>query len=250
MERLDMRQYLYHGIHNGVYKGPAKDAGLAIFESILKDENLLCGKELNERDVYSETTYYDGNPHKPRISLGFFPFNDKVYDISRSTSRAKDYMPEDLREYLNRRYNLSEEVFEMRRNIDSEFAWGGYYKGITLIFSPKLLEELKVADYAFLYDEICIDEKVPLRKYLVAVSLYNKTYTIVSDYGFEYDRNHNLLGYVAERVQDLDQYYSIKKLLKKYDYDVPVVEFISGRSLDEQGEVLVKIKKNEKTKRF
>lgn len=46
MDRLDIRNYLYHGIHNGVYKENASDPGLAVFESILKDEYLLLGKVL------------------------------------------------------------------------------------------------------------------------------------------------------------------------------------------------------------
>ncbi len=193
MERLDIRQYLYHGVNNGIYKGKAKNSRLAILESILKDEHLICGKELNDRDVYSEITYYDGHPHNPRISLGFYPFNDKIYDISRSTSKYSDSMPENLREYLKTNYDITEETFVMRGDMcNGFFAWRSYYRGISLIFDSKLLEELKISDYAFLYDEICVDEKVPLRKYLVAVSLYNSTYTSQDEYGSEYAKKQNL----------------------------------------------------------
>ena len=248
MDRLDIRNYLYHGIHNGVYKGSAIDPGLAVFESILKDEYLLFGKDLNERNVYSGITCYtDDAGLTPRISLGFYPLNKEVYNISFATSKHKNYMPKSIRELLINKYNKNEEELNsniMRFNLDSTwFAWLAYYQGITLIFDPKLLNDLKISNYAALYDEICVDEKVSLRKYLVAVSLFlniKKAEDFCS--AFEL-KKFKLAGYEYEQLND-KYYLEIKKLLRKYNYDVPVVDFLTGKSLDEHGKVLVRVKKN------
>ena len=248
MDRLDIRNYLYHGIHNGVYKGSAPDPGLAVFESILKDEYLLFGKDLNERDVYSEVTYYTAETGlTPRISLGFYPLNEEVYKISLDTSRYKDNMPKSIRELLINKYGYTEE--ELNSNImnfnpdDIWFAWLAYSRGITLIFDPNLLKNLKIADCAGLYDEICIEEKVSLRKYLVAVSLFLDIKK-AEDYCSAFElKKFKLAGYEYECLDD-KAYLEIKKLLRKYNYDVPVVDFLTGKPLDEHGKVLVRVNKN------
>ena len=248
MEKLDIRDYLYHGIHNGVYKGSAPDPGLAVFESILKDGYLLCGKELNERGVYSKVTYYTAEMGwTPRISLGFYPLNDEIYKISFSTSKCSQHMPKSIKEFLTLEHGFSEEKLG-DSIIDHPFsgddiAWLKYSRGITLIFDPKLLEDLKISNYAALYDEICVDEKVSLRKYLVAVSLFldiRKAEDFYDPYSLEV---LNVRGYVYERIYD-KYFIEIKKLLAKYDYDVPVIDFLTGKTLDEHGKVLVRIKKN------
>ena len=251
MEKLDIRDYLYHGIHNGVYKGSAPDPGLAVFESILKDGYLLCGKELNERGVYSKVTYYTAEMGwTPRISLGFYPLNDEIYKISFSTSKCSQHMPKSIKEFLTLEHGFSEEKLG-DSIIDHPFsgddiAWLKYSRGITLIFDPKLLEDLKISNYAALYDEICVDEKVSLRKYLVAVSLFldiRKAEDFYDPYSLEV---LNVRGYVYERIYD-KYFIEIKKLLAKYDYDVPVIDFLTGKPLDNHGKVLVRVKRNKES---
>ena len=39
-------------------------------------------------------------------------------------------------------------------------------------------------------------------------------------------------------------FIEIKKLLAKYDYDVPVIDFLTGKPLDNHGKVLVRVKRN------
>ena len=248
MDRLDIRNYLYHGIHNGVYKGDAPDSGLAVLESILKDGYLLFGKELNERDVYSEVTYYDAiQGFTPRISLGFYPLNDEIYKISFNTSKRGQYMPKNIKKFIIDKYGYSEEklcgsIIDFGIGVD-EFAWLQYSRGITLIFDQKLLKDLKISNYAALYDEICVDEKVSLRKYLVAVSLFLDIKK-AEDYYSPYELNKfKLAGYEYECLNE-KKYYEIKKLLRKYNYDVPVVDFLTGKPLDEHGKVLARVSKN------
>ena len=248
MDRLDIRNYLYHGIHNGVYKGSASDRDFAVLESILKDEHLLFGKELNERDVYSEVTYYTGEMGwTPRISLGFYPLNDEIYRISFNTSKCSQYMPKNIKEFIIDKYGYSEEklcggIIDFGIGVD-EFAWLKYSRGITLIFDPKLLKDLKISNYAALYDEICVDEKVSLRKYLVAVSLFLDIKKAEDYYSIFELKKFKLAGYEYERLND-KYYLEIKKLLRKYNYDVPVVDFLTGKPLDEHGKVLVRVNKN------
>lgn len=248
MERLDIRDYLYHGIHNGVYKGTAPDPGLAVFESILNDEYLLFGKELNERDVYSEITYYDAiQGFTPRISLGFYPLNEEIYKTSFNTSKYNQYMPKNIKNYLIKKYGVNED--ELYNDIidfsfdGDEFAWLKYSQGISLIFDSKLLNELKISNYAALYDEICIDEKISLRKYLVAVSLFLDIKKVEEYYTSSELKKFKLSGYEYESLDD-KYFIEIKKLLQKYNYDVPIIDFLTGKSLDEHGKVLVRVKKN------
>lgn len=248
MDRVDIRNYLYHGIHNGIYKGSASNRDFAVFESILKDEYLLFGKELNERDVYSEVTHYTGEMGwTPRISFGFYPLNDEIYRISFNTSICSQYMPKNIKEFIINKYGISEEklcsnIIDFSFDTD-DLAWLKYSHGITLIFDPRLLKDLKISNYAALYDEICVDEKVSLRKYLVAVSLFLDVRKAEDYYSsFELEK-HKLAGYEYERLND-KYFLEIKKLLRKYNYNVPVIDFLSGKSLDEHGKVLVRVNKN------
>ena len=247
MDRLDIRNYLYHGIHNGVYKGNAPDPGLAVFESILKDEYLLLGKELNERDVYSEVTCYKRSLGiTPRISLGFYPLNEEIYKISFESCKYENYMPKSIKDFLIDEHGVSEE--KLNDGIinhpfsGDDLAWLKYSYGITLIFDPRLLEDLKISDYAALYDEICVDEKVSLRKYLVAVSLFLYTKKAENMYDSYSLKKLKVYGYEYECIDD-KYYIEVEKLLHKYDYDVPIIDFLTGKSLDEHGKVLVRSKR-------
>ena len=247
MDRLDIRNYLYHGIHNGLYKGSAPHPGLAVFESILKDEYLLFGKELNERDVYSVNTCYKAETGlAPRISLGFYPLNEEIYEIARNNYKNKDYMPKNIRDLLINKYEVSADKLDsnpIKFHLDDMwFAWYRYYRGITLILKSELLNDLKISNCAALYDEICIDEKVSLRKYLAAVSICLDNYEALDKYSLVDVRKLKLEGYEYEELPE--NYLYIINLLKKYNYDVPVIDFLTGKTLDEHGKVLVRIKKN------
>ena len=83
MAQLDIRNYLYHTIRGSKYN-EIED----IFESILKDGYLLCGEDLKERGIVSSGTHYDAiQGHSPRISFGFYPLNEEVFQISRNCDR-------------------------------------------------------------------------------------------------------------------------------------------------------------------
>lgn len=237
MAQLDIRNYLYHTIRGSRYN-KIDD----IFESILKDGYLLFGEDLKKRNIISSGTYYDEvQGHSPRISFGFYPLNEEVHKIVYDASRYKYSIPENLREHIKKRYNVSEEELEnglsnVRFN-SSNFAWPYLYDGITLIFDPSLLKKLPVSDYAGLFDEVCVDEKVSLRDYLVAVSM-TSWISRGEDWYPECIIEYDIETY------EVDRYAYVHKLLKKYGYNVPIINFKTGKEMGETGPILVRRKKN------
>ena len=243
MERFDIRGYLYHGIANGEYKGPEPDPILAVFESILKDGYLLFGDELKKRNVYSNTCYDKSTGWSPRISLGFYPLNNEVYTKVRNVAKHKERMPIDLKEYIMTKYGVCEEdvdsfVMNCSSLDDHNFAWQSFYYGTTLIFDPSILDDIPILNYAAFFDEACVDQNISLRKYLVAVAFpMSKS---PSDY---YDEKTKKLVEYEKESYDVDRYKEVLNLLKNYGYDVPIIDFETGRYINECGKVLVRIKK-------
>lgn len=238
MAQLDIRNYLYHTIRGSKYN-KIDD----IFESILKDGYLLCGDDLKERGIISRGTYYDAiQGHSPRISFGFYPLNEEVFQISRAASKYKNSIPENLREYIKKKCNVSDEELEHGlQNVkfnQRDFAWPYYWDGITLIFDPSLLKEVPVSNYAALFDEICVDKKVSLRDYLVAIAM-DSWISVREDWTPE----TGTIEYDIE-TYSVERYAYIVRLLKQYGYDVPIINFKTGKEIGETGPILVRRKKN------
>lgn len=240
MVRIDMKDCLYHGINfNLKYNFSDKREDLVIFESILSTRELLCGQDaVNHLPVHP----YGFSNHKfnssDAICLGFYPTIKKFY-------KAKGCSPENIENYLNlldtliyRKKDLNFYNADMQLRYFSDFydhfAWKLFYPNIVLLFDPKLLSELNVMSYSYLHDEIRVSSPVSLDEYLIGVAISKKHYTYYDKTWTEqYEK-----GYVVE----------VWKLLKKYNYNVPIVDFDTGLDISDVPDITVRKLMNEKKK--
>lgn len=202
MEKIDIRNYLYHGIR----EVNSDKGGMYILESILKTGYIVNTKESRKYNITPECNNYDYMGYSPRISLGFYPLDQKIYELSKTLyphfygERIVDKIVsdhnisyEDVDDFVINCYNLNPKTY------GEDFAWKFYYRGITLLLNKKILDDLKISNYGMLADEICIDEPINIRQYLEFISI---GYT-------------NLLD--------------VTNLLAKYNYDCPIIEFDTGQ---------------------
>ncbi len=256
MTNLDIRKYLYHGITGNkylpsYYDRSYKDAHLKVLESILRDGTIFCDKEaLRERQINTRDTHYTSETGlSPRISFGFYPINDEIFKKASKHTRLKCTDASSyLREYLglSQEENLDEYVMSHFLNKDwrDDYAWLIYNRAISLILDPALLEDYKVSEVSSLNDEICVENNVDLRKYLVAVALYTHTCNRREMYRRNDDIKDILKWYEWEVVSfRIDDYKVIYRLLKKYNYDVPIVDFLSGKEIVEPKKDIIRIRK-------
>ena len=80
MESIDVREYLYHGICSiNSSKG-----SLYILESMLKTGYIFNNIESKKYGIDSKCNIYKEMGYTPRISLGFYPLDQKIYKLSKS----------------------------------------------------------------------------------------------------------------------------------------------------------------------
>lgn len=206
MEKIDIRNYLYHGI-----RGINSDNGsVYILESILKTGYIVNTKESRKYGINPQDNLYAELGYTPRISLGFYPLDQKTYELSKSLDPHfyKERIIDQIISDHNIKYEEAEEFVAKQYNLNPrgygvDYAWKSYYQSITLFLSKKILEDLKISNFGMLIDEICIDEPINVRKYLEFVSIGD-----------------------VENVKLLE---AITCLLEKYDYDCPIIEFNTGK---------------------
>lgn len=210
MDKVNIREYLYHGIcpANAFY------GDMFILESMLKTGYIVNNVECQKYGVIPECNIYASMGYSPRISLGFYPMDQGVYRLSKKLHpdfygeriidkiiSEHDVLYDDLDEFIMNCHNLN-------KGSSVDYAWRTYYSGITLLLSEELLKDLKISNYGMLIDEICIDESIDLRKYLRYIALDNA----------------ELLSMVVS-------------LLNKYNYDIPIIEFPSGKLIYKKSEI-------------
>lgn len=211
MEKVDIRNYLYHGIQgiNSV------NGSMYIFESILKTGYIVNEAESRNYNITPKSNIYSEMGYSPRISLGFYPLDQKTYELSKELH--PHYYEERIVDKIVKDHNLNyKEVDEFVMNCYNlnsgryftDYAWGVYYNGITLLLNKRLLNDLKISNYGILVDEICIDDRIDVRKYLEYVS-----------------------------IRDIELVNDVKCLLEKYHYDCPVIEFSTGRIIEHKKKV-------------
>lgn len=219
MESIDIREYLYHGICGTNAPDNLLNGDLYIFESMLKTGYIVNAVESKKYGVSSKCNVYADMGYSPRISLGFYPLDQETYSLSKKLHPnfyAKKITDKIIGDH-NISYNDLDEFIMSCHNLNKggsvDYAWSTYYSsGITLLLSKELLKDLKISNYGMLVDEICIDEPINLRKYLKYVAV----------------NNDELLNMVVE-------------LLQKYNFDVPIIEFPSGLTVESQLEINKKI---------
>lgn len=203
MEKIDIRNYLYHGI-----QGINSDNGsMYIFESILKTGYIVNAEESRNYNITPKCNVYAEMGYSPRISLGFYPLDQKIYELSKKLH--PHFYGERIVEKIVKDHNVSyEDVDEFVINCynlnsgccSKDYAWSVYYHGITLLLNKKILDDLRISNYGMLVDEICIDEPINIRKYLEFIS-----------------------------IGDIELLNVIMGLLEKYKYDCPIIEFSTGQ---------------------
>ncbi|MGM9834794.1 MAG: hypothetical protein ACI31M_03345 [Bacilli bacterium] len=215
MEKIDIRNYLYHGI-----QGINSDNGsIYLFESILKTGYIVNAEESINYNVIPKCNVYAEMGYSSRISLGFYPLDQKIYELSKKLhphfygEKIVDKIVgdhnisyEDVDEFVINCYNLNSGLYS------EDYAWKGYYHGITLLLNKKILDDLRISNYGILADEICIDEPINVRQYLEFVS-----------------------------IEDIELLDVITDLLEKYNYDCPIVEFSTGQIIQPKMNIKKKV---------
>lgn len=209
MEQVDIRNYLYHGISNS----NSRFGSLFILDSILKTGFLVNSKESRKYGVKSIYDTYIEMGYTPRISLGFYPLDQKTYELSKR--RHPNYYGPNIIKRIMLEHRVNEEnIDEYIMSCDNlnsnpaiafDYAWKTFYRGITLLFDKQLLEDLKISDYGILADEICIDEPIDIKKYL---------------------------KYIAVRKERCLK--EVIYLINKYDFNIEVIDFDTGEKLVEK----------------
>jgi len=215
MEKIDIRNYLYHGIQgiNSV------NGSMHIFELILKTGYIVNTVESKKYNVTPKCNIYAEMGYGPRISLGFYPLDQKIYELSKKLH--PHFYGERIVDKIVNDHNINyEEVDEFIINCydlnsgccGEDYAWSVNYSGITLLLNKRILEDLKISNYGMLVDEICIDEAIDIRKYLEYVSVGN-----------------------------IELFNNVVCLLEKYEYDCPIIEFRTGQIISPKINVKKKV---------
>lgn len=236
MEHINIKEHLYHGITGYNISNNIKNKSLYLLEKILKSENLLSLSELD----FNECNFGNGlcniyadldNKAVIKRSLGFYPTNQQIFEISKKGYESCLEKP--IIHYILKENNIYDDLEEylMRHGLSGDFAWMKYYSDITLIFNKKLLGELKIS-WGSMIDEIAIDEPISLRKYLLAIG--------IKSYCYCYQEGKKKIEYYS---QDVDKIKKIYLLLKKYNYNVPIIDFPFGDNVLDKPFVKAIVKK-------
>lgn len=204
---MDLKDKYFHSIH--AYIEPFDNYDLALevklnkFKKILETGYIMCRDELSKRDI-AETVHPNKN------------INGKdCISVSRYKNSETDY---------DRWYKA-----EFAGNIESAFDTFPLQQ-FSIVLDSKIEEELKMFE-AGIYLERQIYRSIPL-KYMVAISVFDYCELIpffnemsqddfdrVFEYNYKYDR-----GY---KIKELDE---IRRLLKQYNYNVPIVSVNTGNA--------------------
>lgn len=206
MENIDIRNYLYHGIQ----RMNSVNGSMHIFESILKTGYIVNTEESRNYNITPKCNVYAEMGYSPRISLGFYPLDQKTYELSKKLH--PHFYEERIVDKIINDHNIGYEdvdvfvahCYNLNTGCHSEdYAWRGYYHGITLLLNKKILDDLRISNYGMLADEICIDEPINVRKYLEFVGI--------------------------ENIDDIESLDVITGLLEKHNYSCPIIEFSTGQ---------------------
>ena len=113
MEQVDIRDYLYHGISNS----NSEFGALFILDSILKTEYLVNSRDCRKYGVKSIYDTYPEMGYTPRISLGFYPLDQKTYELSKR--RHPNYYGSNIIEKIMMEHKVNEENIDSSIHISS-----------------------------------------------------------------------------------------------------------------------------------
>ena len=231
---INIKECLYHGISGYNISDEIENKSLYLLERILKSGKLLSLSELccdksfkNLCNIYQDLGFY---PVVKR-SLGFYPTNQEIFELSKKGYET--CLNEPIIKYIFKENSIDIDLDEylMNHGLIGDFAWMRYYSDITLIFDKKLLDELQIS-WGSMVDEVAIDESVSLKRYLKAVAI--RPFCYCEQEGkkeFEY------------YSQDVEKVKKIYVLLKKYHYDIPIIDFPYGDNALDKSDAKVRVRK-------
>lgn len=209
MEQVDIRDYLYHGI----IVSNCEFGALHILDSILRIGYLVDSTESRQYGIKPMYDTYSEMGYSPRISLGFYPLDQKTYELSKR--RKPEYYGEKIEDKILAEHQVSKEELDSYimskislnhgKKYSLDYAWKTFYRGITLMLNKRLLDELEIADFGLLVDEICIGEPIDMRKYLEYIAVSGRYYK-----------------------------KEVLYLIKKYLYDIKIIDFDTGEIIKEE----------------
>ncbi len=209
---INIKDYLYHGISDYNIKKEYQNNGLYTLEEILKSHSLkrlvTLRMESNSLDDLSICNIYTPDQgFSSRVSFGFYPDDDYLYHLS----KGKYFQYKSIEDALKKvNVNISDldDLIQTERFHKYDFAFGTYYNNITLLLDKTILDDY-TPSIGFMVDEICITDDIIIDKYLKYIGISNR---LISN----------------------DFINNIYSLIEEYGYDIELIKFPSGESVNKE----------------
>ena len=209
---INIKDYLYHGISDYNIKMEYQNNGLYTLEEILKSHSLkrldtLRNESTKLDDLSICNIYTPDQGFSSRVSLGYYPDDDYLYYLSKGEYIHFKSIEEALRK-VNVNIRDLDNLIQTDRFHKYDFAFGTYYNNITLLLDKTILDDY-TPSIGFMVDEICITDDIKIDNYLKYIG-------------------------VSNRISSDELTNKIYKLIDEYGYDVEVIKFPSGESVNKE----------------
>ncbi len=199
----NIEEKLFHGINLEYYKD--KISELKIYSQILKSEKIKTREELLEEKYL----YYDKLP--------------RIYE------QATDEVCVAI--------HPKNETFRYVYDFDIDYGTAFYHyirTHISFVLSEDLLNSV---DYTLQYGdagEIRIKSGINLRKYLIAIGIYNFADSIA-----KCDLISNNYYLYRLFLEDKKRYLFVNRLLNEYGYNIPIINSINGKVIENNYDIKI-----------